>query len=95
MSNGPYLHPGQTPEEMRAVSQEMNKLRWRGTNARERSAFARQIAIDPNKPRCTCGAMTLQRAQARADKNGKGLGHKVGCTFYRRQRHLGKRKAIR
>jgi hypothetical protein len=93
MTDRPYLHPGLSPEELSAVSQEMNKLRWRGTNARERSAFARQIAIHPGKERCTCGVMTLKRAQDKADKNGKGLGHEAHCTFYRRQRHRGKRKA--
>jgi len=90
MSN--YIHPALTPEEMREASQAMNRLRWQGTNQRERSAFARRIAIDPDKPRCGCGNMTLARAQARADIHGKGLGHEVGCPFYRRRRHLGKRK---
>ena len=90
MSN-PYLHPDLSPEEMTRVSQQMNKLRWKGIPAEERSAFARKIAIHPGVERCPCGTMTLKRAQARADKSGKGLGHQPGCTFYRRQRHKGKR----
>lgn len=93
MSDGPYLHPGLSPEELSDTSRRMNILRWQGTNARERSAFARRIAIHPGKERCACGVMTLKRAQAKADKNGKGLGHETHCTFYRRQRHLGKRKS--
>jgi hypothetical protein len=34
-------------------------------------------------PRCPCEAMTLKRARTRADREGKGLGHDPGCSFYR------------
>ena len=86
MEKNPYLHPDMSPEQLAAESARMNRMRWRGTTAQERSEFARQIAIHPGKPRCPCGAMTLKRAQARADKSGKGLGHKPECSFYRRRR---------
>lgn len=91
----PYLHPDQTPEEMLANARAMGKMRWRGTTAAERTEAMRALAIHPGEERCPCGKMTLKRAQARADKAGTGLGHRPGCSFYRRQRRPGKRKAVR
>lgn len=92
---GPYLHPDQTPEELKTNAQEMAALRWEGVTAEERSATMRRVVShrvyvppDPSKPRCACGRMTLTRAAARADVNGKGLGHLPGCSFYRRKRHF-------
>ena len=92
---GPYMHPNQTAEEIKANAREMSRRRWEGVSPQERSALGRKAIShrvyappDPTKPRCPCGAMTLTRATARADVNGKGLGHKPGCTFYRRQRHF-------
>ena len=73
------------------------KRRWAGTTSEQRCEALREVRKlrkyepDPDKPRCACGAMTLKRAQARADTNGKGLGHRPGCTFYRAKRHPGGR----
>ena len=99
MDENPYIHAGQTPEERARAAQAMAERRWQGTTPQERSAEMRAVAArrkytppDPAKPRCACGAMTLARAQARADRHGKGLGHAPGCPFYRRQRHRGKRR---
>jgi hypothetical protein len=99
MKKGPFIHPNQTPEEKAKEARRMANKRWEGTTPEERSQHAAFMASqrvyvppDPSKPRCPCSAMTLARAQARADLSGKGLGHKPTCTFYRRQRHPGKRK---
>jgi hypothetical protein len=99
-AGGPTIRPGQTPQEAQEASRAMNRLRWAGTTPEERSRIARRTAShrtygpqDPDQPRCGCGAMTLARATARADRTGRGLGHRRGCPFYRRQRHPGKRKA--
>jgi len=93
-ASGPYLHPNQSPEEMVDNARRMAELRWADVPAAERSEAMRQIAahreygpMDPSQARCPCGAMTLKRAQTRADLKGKGLGHKSGCTFYRRRPH--------
>lgn len=69
----------------------MNRKRWAGTTAKERSAYASWIAkpgqlrgpADPSKKRCPCGRMTLKRAETRAGKHGTSKGHYPGCRFYK------------
>jgi hypothetical protein len=95
MTKGPYMHPDMPAEELEANAREMGRRRWEGVSPKKRSTLMRKaisarvyVPPDPSKPRCACGKMTLTRAEARADVNGKGLGHLPGCTFYRRQRHF-------
>jgi hypothetical protein len=99
VTGGPYIHPDQTPEERTAAAQEMNRRRWQDVPQEERRRIARAAGILGGRPRegdrCACGAMTLARAQARADRRGTGLGHAPGCPFYRRAPRPGKRRAKR
>lgn len=72
------------------VARKMAKKRWKGVSEEDRHKFAMRLVsfgngrpIDTTQKRCPCGAMTMKRAKTRADKNGKSLGHRRGCAFYR------------
>jgi hypothetical protein len=83
-----HLSPEQTPAERERAAKAMGRRRWRGVSSAERSRLMQQAAArstrrTPGKERCPCGRMTLKRAQARAGRDGKGLDHLPGCTFYR------------
>src|SRR5262249_13307813 len=81
--------------QRRAAAQALAPARWAGNTPEERSAelkwagsHARGGRPRSTVPRCPCGTMTLKLAQQRADKQGTGLGHQPGCTFYRAKPHL-------
>ena len=97
-----YLGAKQDPAKRPAIASHLARLSWAKLTPEERKARALHAnsgrvyqPADPNQPRCPCGAMTLTRATARADKNGTGLGHRRGCSFYRLVRHPGTKAAAR
>jgi hypothetical protein len=63
------------------------KKRWSRVAPQERSRLMSELGSLGGRPRggrrCPCGAMTLKRAETRADADGTGLGHEPGCIFYR------------
>jgi len=79
-----------TPAMMSAVASAMGARRWANVPAEERVRFTTWVASHgAGRPRtkakrCPCGAFTLKAAKIRASrKDGTGLGHKPGCSFYR------------
>jgi hypothetical protein len=83
-----HLSPEQTPEQRKRAAKAMGRRRWAGVPSAQRSELMRQLAARSDrrtkgKERCPCGRMTLKRAQDRAGRDGKGLDHLPGCTFYR------------
>jgi len=91
-------------EERRQEASRMAHERWKGMTKEERSAAMAAISgYKPDHPggrprskalRCPCGVMTLKRARARADREGRGLGHLKGCSFYRAKRRIALPKRV-
>jgi hypothetical protein len=79
----------QNKPEKNPAAQTLARQRWAKTTPRQRASIARWVASHgAGRPRtkakrCPCQAMTLKLARIRADRNGTGLGHLEGCSFYR------------